>query len=357
LTFLDAYISCSIIRVMKMETIWECNIETEALRLLHAAHQISVGFYKVNNFIVLPFKPSQKGLNFVSFPDLEYSKIPRFWERVRYLNIVDLPLKADEKLLQSTVNLLSQAAFPLPEYKNLKNSWSKGQDKILESLFKIIPNKKELLKKITIYPTAFGTSSSFNWINKEGEVYMYIRHDQDIVTIAEALITSLTRKDIYDKLGGMWQESEIITDWLLTQSSLNTALSKFTTGVFLPTIKGVRIKQHAKLLKSSDEFYAKLGFPSNVKIFGLNGLTPEINKKPLENLSPTEKKLLRLLILKGGNIASFDELGSEIFASEQNFSLYAISKNIERLRNKLEANGVSGSYIQTLRGKGYLLKN
>ena len=77
----------------------------------------------------------------------------------------------------------------------------------------------------------------------------------------------------------------------------------------------------------------------------------------MENLSPTEKIILRLLIQKAGGVVTFDEFGNELFGDENDFSLYAISKNIERLRNKLEANGISGSYIQTLRSKGYVLKN
>ena len=63
------------------------------------------------------------------------------------------------------------------------------------------------------------------------------------------------------------------------------------------------------------------------------------------------------LIRNSNTVTEIDDIGSVIFKSEDNFSLYAISKTIQRLRDKLEANGISGSYIQTLRGKGYLLKN
>lgn len=149
----------------------------------------------------------------------------------------------------------------------------------------------------------------------------------------------------------------MLTDWFVTKSSLAQIIAKYDKTPFLPTIRGVRVKQQAKLLAESDEFYKKLGIPVNRKVFGLNGLTPEVNKKPLENLSPTENVILRLLIQKAGGIVTFDEFGNELFKDDGNFSLYAISKNIERIRSKLEANGISGSYIQTLRGKGYLLKN
>ena len=86
-------------------------------------------------------------------------------------------------------------------------------------------------------------------------------------------------------------------------------------------------------------------------------MNPEIYKKPVVNLNPTEKILLKHFIEKENQVVSFDEIADIIFKSDEEYSLYAIAKKIERLRNKLEENGISGSYIQTLRGQGYLLKN
>ncbi len=37
------------------------------------------------------------------------------------------------------------------------------------------------------------------------------------------------------------------------------------------------------------------------------------------------------------------------------FSLYAISKTLERLRKKLEENNLSGAIIQTVRNQGWVL--
>ncbi len=343
---------------MKVKTTWEHSIKTETERVLHCAHQIAVNFYRINNFVVLPHTPKSGSLNLVTFPDLPYSHVPRFWDKVKTIDITTLPLKKiDKKTMEKTGELLKTVNLPKPNIEALEKTWVKAQDQILTKIYEIIPNKKGRIKKIIIYPTVFGTSCSFNFINENGEIIMYLRQDQGLTTIVEAIVTSLTRKDVYEKLDGIWQESEIIADWLVTQSALAEVIRKYDKTAFIPTLKGVRIKQQVRLLAESEAFYKKLGFSTNQKIFGLNGLTPEINKKPVENLSPAEKAILRLLIQKAGGIITFDELGNEIFKDDQNFSLYAISKTIERLRNKFEANGISGSYIQTLRGKGYLLKN
>jgi len=342
-----------------MIAVWKYSLETEAQRLLHCAHQIVIGFYRVNNFIVLPYTPKAGNALIVTFPDLPYNTIPRFWDRVKKINIDDFPLQIKSNLLRQTTTLLKNANLPAPDLQKTKKLWEKAGDKILNEIYRIMPAKRDRIKKIVIHPTSFGTTCSFN-LSKKGVDYveMYLRQDQGISTIAEAILTSLIRPDIYEKLGGVWQESEIVADWLLTQSSLAGVIRKYEKkSNFVPTIKGTRIKQQARLISESDKFYKKLGLPAQTKVFNLNGLTPEIHKRPIENLNPKEKILLRELIQKENTILTFDEIADSLSQNEEQFSLWALAKLVERLRTKLEENGLSGSYIQTLRGQGYILKN
>lgn len=341
-----------------MKTVWEYSIESEANRLIQCAYQIIIGFYKTNNFIVLPYNPNINSANIVTFPLLPYTKISRFWEQAKKSNIKDLPVKIDKNLLKTIINLLQKELTKKPDFAKVKKLWSKAEKNVIEEIYKIIPNKRNKITKITIYPTLFGTSCSFNGINKKGEIFIYLRDDQGIPTITEAIITSLTRADIYENLEGLWQESEIITDYLVTETSIANVLQKYEQSEnYIPTIKAVRIKEQAKLLSESEEFYKKLGIPNFTKPFGYNGLIPELFGKPVANLTETEKKVLLILIKNSNTVTPIDDIGSVMFKSEDNFSLYAISKTVQRLRDKLEKNGISGSYIQTLRGKGYLLKN
>ncbi|MBP9759580.1 hypothetical protein KBD45_07855 [Candidatus Dojkabacteria bacterium] len=315
-------------------TTWEYSIESEANRLIQCAYQIIIGFYKTNNFIVLPYNPNINSVNIVTFPNLPFNKIPRFWEQAKKSNVKNLPVKIDRNLLKTTSNLLQKELTKKPNFEKVKKLWSEAEKNIIEEIYKVIPSKKDKIKKITIYPTLFGTSCSFNWIDKNGEIILYLREDQGVHTITEAIITSLTRVDIYEKLEGLWQESEIITDFLVTESSIAKVLQKFEKAEkYIPTLKGVRIKEQAKLLAESDEFYVKLGIPSFTKPFGYNGLIPELFGKPVANLTETEKKVLLSLIRKSNTVTEIDELGEVMFKSDDNFSLYAISKTIQRLRN------------------------
>ena len=71
-----------------MKTVWKYSEKTEAERLVLTAHQISVGFYKNNNFIVLPYNPSIDKAHIVTFPDLKYTNITRFWEQSKKVEFI-----------------------------------------------------------------------------------------------------------------------------------------------------------------------------------------------------------------------------------------------------------------------------
>ena len=179
-----------------------------------------------------------------------------------------------------------------------------------------------------------------------------------LFSITEAILSAITRHAVYEDLDGLWSESELLVDWLLMKSSLSPVLKKYQRETtFMPTVKYTRMKQSAKLMKQSEEFYRHLGVPISENVFGLKDGRPAIAGRPMENFSPREQKILGLLIQRGNNLVTIDEISRLIFDTEEDFSLWAIAKTIQRLRDKLEQNGVSGSFIQTLRGQGYVLKN
>ena len=189
-------------------------------------------------------------------------------------------------------------------------------------------------------------------------IEMYLRDDQDIWAITEAILTAITRREVYDNLSGLWSESELLVDWLLTRSALTPVLknSNLSQLSFQPS-NTLRMKQSANLMKISEDYYRQLGVPVLDKVFGINDDAPTISGKTVENLTPREIQILKLLIENNNNVVEIDKLSDIIFNEGEEFSLWAIAKVVQRLRDKLEQNGVSGSFIQTLRGQGYALKN
>jgi hypothetical protein len=338
-----------------MQTTWEYSLKTEADRLLHATRQIASGFYKANGFFVLPHgtKEDIYSQPVVTLPDLPYLTIPRFWEQSSRIDVSTLPIKVPSSLLNQTQALLKSQSLPTPNFSAIQKLWNKHQDEIIAMIYSLIPNRKDSITNIHIWPTCFGTGSSFSVSKHPPEtVYIYLREDHTIYTIVEAILTSITRHDVYEQLGATWSESEAIVDWLVKYSPLATLLKKISPvqRPIVGTIPNIRQKQKGSLLQKSDAFLAKIGAP----IIKPKNLDPD----QMTNLTPTDKALLSLLIKASPSVVTFDQISDTLQTTNpDDFSLYAITKQVQRLRDKLEQNGISGSFVQTKRGEGYLLVN
>ena len=88
-----------------------------------------------------------------------------------------------------------------------------------------------------------------------------------------------------------------------------------------------------------------LGYNANTQEFQIAG-------KPL-SLTPRERALLEMLVLKSGTVVSKHTLAQGLFTLDDNMSTDAIEIYVHRLRKKLEQ---STAKIMTLRGLGYLIR-
>lgn len=325
-----------------VKTMWEYSLNLEAKRVLQACRQTALGFYKVNGFYPVPVGTTPlKDINVV-IPDLPYLNIPRFWEKAAKVWTLDIEKIEETELIPAIENMLGKATPP--EYQKVQKEWEKIADDFIAEIEHILPNKKNVIKKIVIWPTNFGTSASFS-IEKNGTAHVWIRSDQGVEAIGWCLITALTRDEVLDKYGGLWQESQMISDWLMGE----TTLSQFFPKTY-NTMRSLRAKQNASMLAVSNKFLEKIGAPVIS--------TEKIKSLDTTGFSDREKKLWQLLSTKSPAIVSMDEVGTILFGdNEDAFSLYAVSKAIQRMRDRLEKSGISGSFIQTKRGEGYLLVN
>lgn len=340
-----------------MQTIWRYSSKTEVLRIIETAYEIATGFYRHNNFPLIFYGEKINYEKAIVFPKLPYLRISHFWEKVKAIEYHHTPIIAKPALEEEITKLFIKARFPFPNIANLKMTWEEAQNPVLREIYRIMPDAKTSIKKIIIYPTLFGSGVSFCVPKKfPAVVRMYLREDQNIYTIAEAIISSLTRNDVFTKLQGSWSESEIIADWLVSYSSLNQILKRYQPVTsYSPTLKNIRFLQKGTLVKQSEGFYKQLGLSNKTNSFAIVFGVPVLYNKPIKLLTSREKAILTRFINLQGQLFTYDEIAQMIFTNEDDFSLYVIAKIIQSLRNKLEKNGISGTYIQTIRGKGYLL--
>lgn len=303
-----------------MLTNWVWSPETESIRILHDAQQIACGFMPKN------------GLPVLDFPDLDWKSIPHFWKRVAKISDKGFPI-ADQKLISSATALLTQAnLIHKPDTSKIEKLWANNESKILAQIHDLIPSSK--IKSITIYPTNFGQFTMFSL----DKIEFYFPKNLGLYEIVWTIVTCLTRQDIYKNLDATWGESQLLSDWVLSR----TRLAKF-----IPTGPSAllmsRQKQNGKLRLQNQEFLKKLGAPVSFVATDLTKL----------DLNFREKQIMEKLAAAKERIVSFDTIAEIVCPTEDRYSLYAISKAIQRLRCKLPHE----SLIQTVRGQGYLLVN
>src|SRR3989338_3502066 len=341
-----------------MKTEWNWSVETEAQRIIHCAKQIQTGFYQSQGFLVMPGQYLKINRDIVVFPELKTESIPRFWSKVGQANINDLPVSKDKELIDGIVGCLKDFKLNEPKMEKLKALWNKGQDQIIRQIETVL-GRGALIKKLIIFPSNFGTSVSFNVPESfPAEIKVFLRFDQDLYSLVEGIVSSLLQNQLVLNYDASWKERELLVDWLVRDSSIGRLLKKLQPVSKIPTTTEViQKKQYSRLKKTSDEFLKKLKVPGEFKHnLAAKKFSVYLGGNKLGDLTWKERRILMLLIQSRGEVVEQSKIAEIIFRDEQHFSLYALAKFFQRLREKLEENGIPGNIIETVRRRRYLLK-
>lgn len=332
------------------ETVWEYSKDTEAQRILFVARMIQSYFYQIKGFLVLP-KVANRSVSTIYFPNLPIVHHPYFWQIVQ--NFTQNEEKTPKDLLGQLKNDITLSQPPM----KIREEWEKIAPQFWEMLRTFIPEIGATIKKLVIRQTEFGSQgSSVTRIKKEpGVVTIYLRFDAKLSHIASAFfIATLDNASPKGMLYGFkWEERQAIGDFLLTHTSLATLFPKHES-----TLLSVRsyIKEEQKA--ASKRFLTELGFPPK-KLFEVNEHQQIVVNDQTIPLRKKEQDVLTLLIEKRNQVVSTNHIAQRLWAedSDQRYSLYAISKVIERLRKHVQAAGIYPEIIETRRGQGFILND
>jgi DNA-binding response OmpR family regulator len=79
----------------------------------------------------------------------------------------------------------------------------------------------------------------------------------------------------------------------------------------------------------------------------------ELPKKPF---TEAEKRIITTLVDRKGRLITNDELQDILWQGNYDkYSLWALAKTMQRIREKMRSCGIASEIIQTVRGKGYLI--
>jgi len=218
-----------------------------------------------------------------------------------------------------------------------------------------VVRKKGLSSSLEIRPTLYGSVATAysTWLKDNKEFVIYIRKDADVSHIPEAIfIDRLAAYGRAKESDSSWEEGEAIIDFLLTETELANLFPDYKE-----TLTALRNFQQGKLIKESKEYLRSLGIYLE-RVFEIKNSKILVRGKPSNIiLSPTQEKILRFLITKRQKVVSFNEIAEIIWGEDSydKFSEYAITKTIQRLREKIALMGVFPQIIQTVKKSGYVL--
>jgi hypothetical protein len=333
-------------------TVFSHSIEMESRRLLFVAASLNRRWYQNHGFLVLPTVPAKVPTATVVFPDLPYATIPNFWSRVSRLKL-ETPIAAPPKLIAEMASLLSGVYNPkvYSRYTDrLAAEFKKIESKFWSNLFILFPVYQSKISKVNIYLTLYGPYTTFNLARDEqSEITIYVRYDCSIDKLLWSILTCLFRPKMQDELRHSWSEIEATVDWLIRESSLNCGLP-----LSQPTIKNIRSTQIAPFKQQSSAYLATLGL-NQISAWKENNHQIWYGDIELSGLSSKEQLLLEYFLVRRGKTVSYDSLADLLWPKGDNFSLFAIAKEIERLRAKIRDCGITSPVLLAHRKVGYSL--
>ncbi len=327
------------------------SLRQEAERLIYILNRATSLEFQSRGFYILPTLPTIGQDRCVIIPRLDYNKVKGLWRRVASLKPTT-PMTGPDDLVHHLAAMLQ------PSYDNkaflaheniTREEWSKVYPAFFKSLFNILPQYQNVLDHINIISTSCGTTAQFSSIRDgKREMTIYLRTDQGVTAIAEAVVSAIIRPNLQYNLHYTWEEIESISDFLLRDTSLSQSLPSLHLG----TIASLRKEQLGALQQQSSIYLAELGLDQLTLWHKTDGIWCYGDKK-IDNISGREQLLLEVLLAQRGKTVSYDQLAACIYPDQPDYSLWAVVKEVSRLRLALTSHNLPPALLQAHRKLGY----
>ena len=270
---------------------WNFSLDNQPKYYLDNKKYLFNGFYQDTNLYVLPFMPL------------------KFRSRVVYLpescNHQLMHIKHSSRLTK----LSKEFQTKLPEFEKSLNKLFPGFNKI----------------EIVISPSFYGTVGRYDLLSKN-KILVRPRYDRNLNAIFMLVVNSLTHYYFFgiepiDKYNELWVEKQKLS-------------KKYQEKVF-GNLKNRNLRPMIKIISNS--YSADLAIKSKAYLNSLGINTQKTYTTPITKLTKNEAKIYQLLKDNKERVTMFEEIANTIWAekSYEKYSEYAITKLMNRLKNKL----------------------
>ncbi|EKD57346.1 MAG: hypothetical protein ACD_57C00339G0002 [uncultured bacterium] len=311
-----------------------------------------MGLYQNNGFKVLPYL-AKNAYQTVYFPGLPYPN--SFWSYLSKSANLDFGHSYHhkaEKMAETLVGKFLTSKTQGSKLKSIRTSWLINQPVIWRQLsrysllMKVVPR----IARITVLMSPLGTPSSYCPLKKRGNLFLNLtlRSDCGLPLLVYSLICSLYKITTQQKaeLGTRAHyERQAVAKFIL-RNDFKGPLGQVDANQVLIT---------KKMSQDSKAYLAKLGLGNHPG--SKTSVAALLNTgNGFSHLSVQEKKVLLTLLKHKNTLVTYDQLANVLWAeAEDKFSLYAIAKLLQGVRQKIRDMGIHNPVIKTSRGQGYIL--
>lgn len=303
-------------RIKYPKVIFINNREAQADYYCWLAQEVVRRDFENRGFFVLPYLiPFQTKA--VYFPDFSLSK--KFWRLVR-----KSVRNAGEKFPSEATKIISpMVSKPLLKTYDIKNLW--------HDLHKIgFLNLN--VNRITILLTPYGPGSSFSVRNDE--IFLTFRADRNIADLPRSIISALVllKNGGYQKAPEIFWKNKYYSEFIANETIIRK---------YCPSLNFSQLSK--KDIAASKEYLLKLGV----------GQFKKINPNMAKYLSDQEKRVFTHLLSE--QILPHDRMAEILWGErvEEKYSLWAMTKIIQKIRKKIRIAGGNPAQIKTIYGYGY----
>lgn len=344
---------------MAMETEFFYRPAMEYERIFCILANLSKKIYQNAGFLLLPYRTPGNPMS-VYLPMIKSFNPQRFSSVLEQVK-EDIPLEKSPAV-SKVLSALRQSGFK-PEKIDISNKrrtekhWRLIEPQFEDYLLEIFPYYRYYHIRLEIFWTRYGSLVAFGFGQTTGKninAKIYLRDDMGVSQIAEGLLSSLLWHKTRDLYQYSWLQREAIIDFLMRDTKFSRLFPDYH-----PTLSPkVRKRKFPHDYKESAKYLERLGFFLKTGLSVRQNMLLINNRLPKFNFSPTESKILKKLIAAPNEPVSYYELGDLVWKDDvEKFSLWALSRMIFKIRNKLRKNGLSPEHIKNLRGLGYYYTN
>ena len=357
MTFFDKNISIKYTHVMQIR--WIHNKDNDIYRLNYTFSRIFSGYYfdrgiplvfndtniREKNVVRLPRFDPQSLLQYKKyFPSTSYEKF-RLMSEVR--NAVYPYL---ESLLNKKQNF--------EQIVKVEDQFNEISKHFIEFITKFFSHIELEGLDIQVYPTMYGTQVSNDILKPSEKTFaVFIRNDAGIYELVAAILSGLLQYGLQENYLSGWLETQTLVNWLIRQTVLSELVGCSNQEASVNMIYKIKTGYPFEILTKSNEINEALNIASN-KLHLAIGSDNKIyfNNRVLELIN-WERGIMLKFLENPQKVLDYYEIADLLKIKEENFSLWAISKRIQRLRETLDKQGVGGYKIQNVRGQGFILSN